>query len=609
MGWPRAPGCCCSSGCRTRGATATGCWRVVRGTAVNQDGASNGLTAPNGPSQQRVIRRRWPAPGCPRPTWTWWRRTAPAPSSATRSRRRRCWPTYGQDRPEDRPLWLGSVKSNIGHTQAAAGVGRGDQDGAGAAARRAAADAARGRAVAARRLVGRGGAAADRGRGPGRRPAARAGPGSRRSGSAAPTRTSSWSEPPDGGTAEHGAAPRRAARRRRCSAADLTRRGRCSGRTAAGAGGAGGAAGARGWPRGPSSSRPMWAGRWRPPGRCSSTGPWSSAATGTSCAPGWRAVAAGEPAAGVVTGAVPAAARGRVVFVFPGQGGAVGGDGPGPGRGLAGVRGPAGRVRPGAGARTWTGRWRTCSPGAEGAPGWRPADVVQPALWAVMVSLAAVWQAAGVTPGRGGRATPRARSPRRAWRGSCRWRTRPRWWRCAAGRCPRWPARRDGVGGRCPRTRCGSCSGRGWPAVGGGGERPGGHGGVRRPAALAEFEAELCGPAACCAGRSRPGLRRALARVEALGRGPARRAWLGVGRRPGRVPLFSTVTGRWMDGAGARRRLLVRRTCARRSGSPTRSGRWPPPGYRMFIEVSPHPVLTTGIAETVEDAGHEPASR
>src|SRR6185312_4083009 len=30
--------------------------------------------------------------------------------------------TYGQDRPDDRPLRLGSVKSNIGHTQGAAGV-------------------------------------------------------------------------------------------------------------------------------------------------------------------------------------------------------------------------------------------------------------------------------------------------------------------------------------------------------------------------------------------------------------------------------------------------------------------------------------------------------
>src|ERR1700691_1594289 len=36
--------------------------------------------------------------------------------------------------------------------------------------------------------------------------------------------------------------------------------------------------------------------------------------------------------------------------------------------------------------------------GAPGAPPLEAADVVQPALWAVMVSLAAVWQAAGVTP-------------------------------------------------------------------------------------------------------------------------------------------------------------------------------------------------------------------
>ena len=94
---------------------------MVRGSAVNQDGASNGLTAPNGPSQQRVIRQALASAGLSRRrTSTWWRRTARARRWATRSRRRRCWRPTG--RTGERPLWLGSVKSNIGHTQAAAGM-------------------------------------------------------------------------------------------------------------------------------------------------------------------------------------------------------------------------------------------------------------------------------------------------------------------------------------------------------------------------------------------------------------------------------------------------------------------------------------------------------
>ncbi|WP_232533704.1 type I polyketide synthase [Plantactinospora sp. KBS50] len=95
---------------------------VVRGSAVNQDGASNGLTAPNGPSQQRVIRQALANArletsdvDAVEAHGTGTKLGDPIEAQALLA-------TYGQDRPADRPLWLGSIKSNIGHTQAAAGI-------------------------------------------------------------------------------------------------------------------------------------------------------------------------------------------------------------------------------------------------------------------------------------------------------------------------------------------------------------------------------------------------------------------------------------------------------------------------------------------------------
>ncbi|HTF52787.1 MAG TPA: type I polyketide synthase, partial [Pseudonocardia sp.] len=383
---------------------------VIRGSAINQDGASNGLTAPNGPSQQRVIRAalsnaRLSADEVDAVEAHGTGTTLGDPIEA-----QALLATYGRDRAPDRPLWLGSVKSNFAHTGAAAG----------AAGLMKMVQALRHQELPRTLHVDEPTARVDWSAGqirllteprpwhpevgdpPGKARPRRAGVSSFGiSGTnahviieEAPAETPSAGDtPPDadagsgrGDPTSEGPLPR-----------VLT--GPCVAWTVS-ARSAGALAG---------QARRLCARVGGDPNVDLADVGWSLVATRSVferravvvggdravLLSGLAAVTGSEPAAGVVSGV--AAVRGPTVFVFPGQGS----QWLGMGRELAGVS-PVFSARLAECERA-LGPYVDWSLGAvlageRDVPSWDRVDVVQPALWAVMVSLAAVWQAAGVRP-------------------------------------------------------------------------------------------------------------------------------------------------------------------------------------------------------------------
>ncbi|HTF52789.1 MAG TPA: SDR family NAD(P)-dependent oxidoreductase [Pseudonocardia sp.] len=579
---------------------------VVRGSAVNQDGMSNGLTAPNGPSQQRVIRTALAEARLATTEVDVVEAHGTGTVLGDPIEAQALLATYGQDRTGDRPLWLGSVKSNIGHTQAAAGVAgiikmvlamRHEVLPATLHAEEPSphVDWTSGEV----RLLSKPVPWPRNGR------PRRAGVSS--FGVSGTNAHIILEEPPadagptdveptgDGDGSQHGSA--------RPVLTEGPTAWLVSARTAAGLAGQADRL-AEYW-----RARPA-----REPGEAADIA-WSLATTRaafehravviggvTGAGPadlvaGLAAVATGRPAAGVVTGSAPSGDR-RTVFVFPGQGS----QWVGMGRELAAVSPVfAARLAECAQALSPCVDWSLDEvlAGADGAPSLDRVDVVQPALWAIMVSLAEVWAAAGVTPdavvghSQGEIAAACVAGILSLDDAATVVALRSQALRALAGRGGMLSV---AAPAEAVETRLAAWGGRLTLAAENGPDATVVSG---DPESLERLAAEC----------ERDGVRARVLPVDYASHGPqvdairdeVLAALAGIIARPGRVPMVSAMTGEFLSGpeAGADYWYDSLRAPVRFSAAVEALCR---AGYRVFVESSPHPVLVAAITDTLERA-------
>ncbi len=97
-------------------------WGVVRGSAVNQNGAAAGPTVPNGPAQERLIEAALARAGIAPSDVDYLEAHGAGSAMGDSIELQAAAAVYGREREADRPLLIGSVKTNVGHLETVAGI-------------------------------------------------------------------------------------------------------------------------------------------------------------------------------------------------------------------------------------------------------------------------------------------------------------------------------------------------------------------------------------------------------------------------------------------------------------------------------------------------------